>query len=460
MSSPQIKRKYYYLYSFTVVLYLAISAGLYFYFSYNLNETIEFEKENSKAVAESRAIQSFTLEFGYGAFIHNYKNYLLRRNPNFYNAAIENYKAMENDLLMIERMNQSSREYASRIRVIRRTMASYYRNLLSMKSDFADREIQDIDKVIKLNDAPAVEAIKWIGKSISDKQHKIKLSFHNHIHQMIHKLNIASISLTFFFLVLFTYVFRKIRRLQVKSDEERQNRIHLSRIQEIQEMSGGIAHEINNPLMIISGSAVSLKKMLMREEPMIDKAIEKADMITDTVGRISTIVKSMKNLTHKSETKTWNIFLLSETLEDILNISKDRFKHAQISIEIVGDTDITLFGQRNQIAQVILNLFNNAYDAIKNENQKWIKLEIKNYPSSVEIDVIDSGPKIPKSVINKLMIPFFTTKEMGKGTGIGLSITKAILNDHGGDIQFIKGAKNTTFRVTLPTDATFKKLAS
>ncbi len=463
MSSPQIKRNYNCLYIFTMVLYVSISVFSYLYFASDLNKTKSFEEENARAVAEARMIQDFTLEFGYGAFIHNYKNYLVRGSPKYYEAAIENYRKMEVNLIEIKEINRGSKEYLQNIAVIRKTMEKYYSNLQNLKGKYTSRDIAEVDQMIKLNDAPAVNAIKWIEQAIIKKQYKIKVGFTDHVHHMIRMLNIISFSLIFFFVGFFTFVFFKIKELHQKSDEERQNRIHLARvqeIQEIQEMSGSIAHEINNPLMIISGSAVSLTKMLKRKEPMIERAIGKADMITETVERISAIIKSMKNLTYKSESKTWQNFELSDALNDVLNLSQERFKFANLKVEVEGNPDVGLYGQRNQIGQVILNLFNNSFDAIKDEKSKWIKVIIRECEDIVEIDVMDSGPEIPSSVADKLMDPFFTTKEIGKGTGIGLSICKSILKDHGGDIELLRGVSHTTFRVTLPTRSVSTKLAA
>ena len=97
-----------------------------------------------------------------------------------------------------------------------------------------------------------------------------------------------------------------------------------------------------------------------------------------------------------------------------------------------------------------MNLLNNSSDVLKDHHEKWVRVEIISHLDNVEIHVIDSGPALSDEVINKLMTPFFTTKPIGKGTGIGLSISKTILEDHKGKLEFVKGSKYTTFKITLP----------
>lgn len=103
-----------------------------------------------------------------------------------------------------------------------------------------------------------------------------------------------------------------------------------------------------------------------------------------------------------------------------------------------------------QISQVLLNLINNAADAIADLPEKKITLKIKKVTHFVEISVVDSGLGIDPAIAEKMMQPFFTTKEVGKGTGLGLSISKGIVEKHKGFISFDFNAKNTTFVISLP----------
>jgi hypothetical protein len=103
-----------------------------------------------------------------------------------------------------------------------------------------------------------------------------------------------------------------------------------------------------------------------------------------------------------------------------------------------------------QIEQVLVHLINNSIDAISTLDEKWIKLEAVAHGDFVEISVSDSGLGISQEITQKIMLPFFTTKEIGKGIGLGLSISRGIIEKHGGTIYPDQEAKNTRFVIQLP----------
>jgi signal transduction histidine kinase len=113
--------------------------------------------------------------------------------------------------------------------------------------------------------------------------------------------------------------------------------------------------------------------------------------------------------------------------------------------------DQEVFGNSIQISQVILNLLNNAFDAIQDATDKWIKIQTYIEHGQVQIRVTDCGHGISNEVAKKIMQPFFTTKPIGKGTGLGLSISKGIVEAHQGKLTIDTESKNTCFVITLPT---------
>jgi signal transduction histidine kinase len=107
--------------------------------------------------------------------------------------------------------------------------------------------------------------------------------------------------------------------------------------------------------------------------------------------------------------------------------------------------------QEVQISQVLLNLIQNAVDAIEAQTtKKWIKLEILPVSNTCQIRVTDSGLGIPISLQDKILQPFFTTKDIGKGTGLGLSISSSIVREHGGQFFYDKDSPNTSFVIEIP----------
>ena len=103
-----------------------------------------------------------------------------------------------------------------------------------------------------------------------------------------------------------------------------------------------------------------------------------------------------------------------------------------------------------QISQVLLNLFNNSFDAIENSDTKWIKHEVVYLENFARLEISDSGSGIQKALADKIMQPFFTTKPIGKGTGLGLSISRSIIEEHGGKFFLDETCPNTKFIIELP----------
>jgi C4-dicarboxylate-specific signal transduction histidine kinase len=122
--------------------------------------------------------------------------------------------------------------------------------------------------------------------------------------------------------------------------------------------------------------------------------------------------------------------------------------------------DFNIKCRPGELAQVLLNLLNNSYDAVQDLPEKWVRVNLDSFGSTIDIRVTDSGPGIPAEISSKLMQSFFTTKEIGKGTGLGLSISKGIVEAHNGNIRIDNNCKNTCFVVTLPKMGSSSPLAS
>jgi signal transduction histidine kinase len=104
-----------------------------------------------------------------------------------------------------------------------------------------------------------------------------------------------------------------------------------------------------------------------------------------------------------------------------------------------------------QIGQVLLNLLQNAFDAVtERPEEKWIRIEVAVQDGSVVFSVIDSGPGIPEELKPRIMEPFFTTKEVGKGTGLGLSLSRKIVEEHGGKLELEERDGHPCFSFRIP----------
>ena len=207
-------------------------------------------------------------------------------------------------------------------------------------------------------------------------------------------------------------------------------------------MASGLAHEINNPLSIIDLTVGSLKKCLRK--PEINK-----ELIENTIKRISRITVGLRNISRDAEKDEESIFSVKEVFDDTMCIAEEKCR--QTNIKLIYDftdeeSSISLLGNRVQISQVLINLYNNAYDSIeKMEDDKWIKFKLKEEEGFLEIRIIDCGLGIEKSIITKIFNPFFTTKDIGKGTGLGLSISKKMMERCGGKLSYELYDSHTSF---------------
>lgn len=235
-------------------------------------------------------------------------------------------------------------------------------------------------------------------------------------------------------------------------DEQRQNLFASSKLSALGEMSAGIAHEINNPLAIISGKLQQIKSMTRRENldpPTVLKHVEAAEK---TVERISKIITGLRRFSRDCGHDQFETATLRTILEDTLSLCEARFKNHDVKLRFppLETTEIALECRSTQISQVLLNLLNNAFDAIAECPDRWINVDFKDAGNSIEVSVTDCGHGIPLEIQEKIMQPFFTTKEIGKGTGLGLSISTGIAKSHGGELKLDRASQNTRFILKLP----------
>lgn len=229
--------------------------------------------------------------------------------------------------------------------------------------------------------------------------------------------------------------------------------IHISNIAALGEMSGGIAHEINNPLQILSTQITLIKRQLLSIENIPAKIIHSFEQMDETILRISKLVRGLKNLSRNVASDPQTVFPISQALDDMLSVSAQKLKYLDIDLKIEGRTDIEVKGHIVQLSQVFINLINNAIDAIDENENRWIHIHIFNNNSDrTVITFTDSGHGITHETAQKIMLPFFTTKDPGKGTGLGLSISNSLIERVGGRLYYDPSSVNTKFVIDLPQE--------
>ena len=175
------------------------------------------------------------------------------------------------------------------------------------------------------------------------------------------------------------------------------------------------------------------------------------DDIEEGIERIDSIIDELQEFSHRGA-PGGRRFFLHEAVQSALKILAEPIKNSGVSIEQDNDPEVALVANKNQLTQVISNLVLNAIQALEGVNKPLIRISVsEDRPDWVRCSVSDNGSGIPPKELRRLFDPFYTTKDPGIGTGLGLSVCLRIVNAHGGQIQVdSEEGKGTVFRVLLP----------
>lgn len=211
------------------------------------------------------------------------------------------------------------------------------------------------------------------------------------------------------------------------------------------EMAANIAHEINNPLL-----SLSLQMAVMKEKYEHSEFHDHFHKMDQMIQRMARMVSGLRDLSRKEAETTMEEFLFSDTLEEALSLSSKEIAASGITLSINGDSEFKTRGHSLQVSQILINLLSNSIDAVKNDKERWIKIDVAKKNSFLQVSVTDSGKGIPEFVSHKIMEPFFTTKPSGTGTGLGLSISRTIAEKNHGKLYYDPASERTRFVLLLP----------
>jgi len=241
--------------------------------------------------------------------------------------------------------------------------------------------------------------------------------------------------------------------------------IQTGKLASIGELSAGVAHELNQPLMVIRGTTqIMISHLQKLSSGTIEEQLRNIERNTK---RMMNIIDHLRTFSRQSPSDYTNVNLC-RVMDDALLMVNEQLRLRGITVEKhFIKNPLHCYGNANQLEQVFLNLITNARDAITNRMEKKGptgdfegKLEIIIQPcgktqDGVEILFKDNGAGIASQDIDKLFDPFFTTKEVGKGTGLGLSISYGIIKDHGGSIAMAHTSSDgTVFTIILSKSIT------
>jgi PAS domain S-box-containing protein len=219
---------------------------------------------------------------------------------------------------------------------------------------------------------------------------------------------------------------------------------HSEKMASIGLLAAGVAHEVNTPLAGISSYAQLLKKL-----PAAEERGELLDKIEKQTVRASKIINSLLNFSRSSSAE-FEPLDVNKVLLDVLSLLEHQLETAHVKVrQELTDELPPVRGNENRLQQVFFNLILNARDAMPSGG--WLTLATRLEDEQLVVDVRDTGHGIRREHIKRIYDPFFTTKGIGRGTGLGLSVSYGIVQEHGGAI-FVESTPGagTSFRVTLP----------
>jgi two-component system NtrC family sensor kinase len=291
-----------------------------------------------------------------------------------------------------------------------------------------------------------LEQINWSVIVIDKKAEPLLLNM---------KTSVLFLSIVILILLILIVLYRayKIAQMQIEKDITRSQLEQASKLASIGELVSGIAHEINNPLAIIAAEVGLIKDMvnpIFNFEFSIEKMVPHLDNIHDATFRGRDITKKLLSFVRndKIELKEHDI---NQIIDDVIDgFFKRELESLNIKIERYSNRMLPLLiTEANQLKQVLINIINNAVDAITPPGA--ILIETSYDDKYILIAITDTGRGIKNEDMNKIFMPFFTTKDVGKGTGLGLSVSYGIIKNLGGTIE-VESVYDTgtTFLIKFP----------
>ena len=258
-----------------------------------------------------------------------------------------------------------------------------------------------------------------------------------------------SVSVSFLSVTLIPMIMlHSIEVLNIGREQQIARSLQNSKNRTVAGLASGVAHEINNPLAIIAGQADILGRLLDKHRVDEDRLRKSANAILRSSYRISSIVKSLQILAPNGSGEVINEkFGLNSLCLQAVDLVRAQYESQGIEISFVGEDDAKVYGVKSDIFQVLISLLNNAFEAVKDEENPWIQITVETEDSKVITRVIDNGIGLKKELYEKAMDPFFTTQPVVK-SGLGLSMASSIIRDHKGSLKFVE-SDNTTIEFEL-----------
>jgi signal transduction histidine kinase len=282
--------------------------------------------------------------------------------------------------------------------------------------------------------------------------------FYSEFFNPINRLpNFREVYLVFYVLVMLfcflqSFLFVQLNiHLQRELSKQKDILMESAKFQSLGQMASNLAHDINNPLFTIQGKLHQIRNLFSKDQLDLEKCDQIIENVEGTILRLSQIVKGISTFARQGRGDQMVSVGAKDLLEGILLIASDRINQNKIKLTVKIPDTARVICYPSFISQILLNLLNNAIDALEYSDDKRIEVELLHQKEWIDLCVRDSGPGIPKEIEEKVFEPFFTTKKFGKGTGLGLSISKGLIETHEGTLSYRRNNNMTSFVIRLPS---------
>ncbi len=236
--------------------------------------------------------------------------------------------------------------------------------------------------------------------------------------------------------------------------------IETGKLDSIGELATGIAHEINNPVAIMVEEAGWVQDLLhegIDKKENLEEFIRALKQIETQGRRCKEITRKLLSFGRKMDSRVESV-QLNDLIEEVVSLSLDKARHANVKIDTRLDPYLPeILASVTEMQQVLSNIINNGLDAMENKGDH-LDISSASHEDHIVITVRDNGPGIPAINLNRVFDPFFSTKPVGKGSGLGLSICYGIIKKMGGKIDFesVVG-EGSAFNIVLPIDNSLRQ---
>ena len=251
---------------------------------------------------------------------------------------------------------------------------------------------------------------------------------------------------------ILSYFFVRLNE-QLKDELGKQKGLLLesAKFQSLGQMASNLAHDINNPLFTIQGKLHQIRNLFSHDELDLEKCDQIIEDVEGTILKLSQIVKGISTFARQGHAEQMVSVSADELIRGLVLLGSDRIVQSGITFDLKIAPGTRVICYPSYISQVLINLLNNAIDAVEHVEIKLIQVEAFSTDKWIEIHIKDSGPGVSPEIQSKIFDSFFTTKKYGKGTGLGLSISKGLVETHEGMLKYQRVGSMTDFTVYLPS---------